>query len=85
MAVTGEIKYPGRTKTSTVALQVDIGLTRARERNLDHKSPGPPGWGLMQQASSLLIEERKLPKSPLERIWMDVTYDDISYVRGRYG
>jgi hypothetical protein len=37
-----------------------------QEENLDQKSPGPPGWGLMQQASPLLIEKRKLLKSPLE-------------------
>jgi len=36
------------------------------EENLDQKSPGHPGWGLMQQASPLLIEKRKLLKSPLE-------------------
>jgi hypothetical protein len=24
------------------------------EENLDQKSPGPPGWGLMQRASSSL-------------------------------
>jgi len=39
------------------------------EENLDQKSPGPPGWGLMQQASPLLIEKKKkLLKSPLEVI-----------------
>jgi hypothetical protein len=39
------------------------------EENLDQKLPGPPGWGLVQQASSLLIEQkRNLLKSPLE-IW----------------
>jgi len=36
----------------------------------------------MQQASPLLVGIRKLLKSPLERLWMDVTYDDISYARG---
>jgi hypothetical protein len=36
------------------------------EENSDQKSPGPPGWGLMQQASPLLIGKRKLLKSPLE-------------------
>jgi len=29
------------------------------EENLDQKSPGPPGWGLMQQASSLLITKKQ--------------------------
>jgi hypothetical protein len=38
----------------------------------------------MQQASPLFIGKRKLLKRPLEIRWMDVTYDDISYVRGLY-
>jgi len=55
------------------------------EENLHQKSPGPPGWGLMQQASPLLIaKKRELLKSPLETLWIDVTYNDISYVRGLY-
>jgi hypothetical protein len=29
------------------------------EENLDQKSPGPPGWGLMQQASSPLITKKQ--------------------------
>jgi len=29
------------------------------EENLDQKSPGPPGWGLMQQASPLLIDKKE--------------------------
>jgi hypothetical protein len=36
------------------------------KENLDQKLDGPPGWGLVQQASSLLIEKKKLLKSPLE-------------------
>jgi hypothetical protein len=36
------------------------------EESLDKKSPGPPGWGLMQQVSPLLIGKRKFLKSPLE-------------------
>jgi len=36
-----------------------------QEENLDQKSPGPPGWGLMQQASPLLIKKQKLLKSYL--------------------
>jgi len=34
----------------------------------------------MQQVSSLLIGKRKLLKSPLEILWLDATYDDISYI-----
>jgi len=29
------------------------------EENLDQKSPGPPGWGLMQRASSSLITKNQ--------------------------
>jgi hypothetical protein len=36
------------------------------EENLDQKSPGPPGWGLMQQTSPLLIEKQEFLKNPLE-------------------
>jgi len=63
---TGEIKYPGWTITSTVTRQFHIDLSRARRRNLDQKSPGPPGWGLMQRASSSLIAEKQemLTKKP---------------------
>jgi hypothetical protein len=33
---------------------------------------------MMQQASPLLIGKRKFVKSPLEILWIDATYDDIS-------
>jgi len=29
------------------------------EENLDQKSSGPPGWGLMQRASSSLITKKQ--------------------------
>jgi hypothetical protein len=29
------------------------------EENLDQKSPGPAGWGLMQRASSSLVIKKK--------------------------
>jgi hypothetical protein len=29
------------------------------EENLDQKSPGPPGWGLIQRASSSLITKKQ--------------------------
>jgi hypothetical protein len=35
------------------------------EENLDQKSPGPLGWGFMQQASLLLIGKRELLKKPI--------------------
>jgi hypothetical protein len=65
-----------------------LAYQRLEEENLDQKLPGPPGWGLVQQASSLLIggkkekEKRNLLKSPLEILRIDSTYDDISYERG---
>jgi len=35
------------------------------EENLDLKSPGPPGWGLMQRVSSSLItKKQKMLKKP---------------------
>jgi len=37
MAGTEEIKYPGRTKTSTDALQSDTGVSRARGRKPSSK------------------------------------------------
>jgi hypothetical protein len=33
--------------------------TELEEDNLDQKSPGPPGWGLMQRASSSLITKKQ--------------------------
>jgi hypothetical protein len=59
MVVTGEIKYPNWTKTITVARQFDIELSWTRGRNLDQKLPGPPGWGLMQRASSSLVTKEQ--------------------------
>jgi hypothetical protein len=34
--------------------------------------------------AALHIAKRKLLKSPLEILWIDAIYDDISYVRGLY-
>jgi hypothetical protein len=35
------------------------------EETLDQKSPGPPGWGLMQLASSsLIIKKQEMLKKP---------------------
>jgi len=59
MVGSAEIKYTGWTKINTVARQLDFDLSRAREENLDQKSPGPPGWGLMQRASSSIIIKKQ--------------------------
>jgi hypothetical protein len=38
------------------------------EEYLDQKLPDPPGWGIVQQASSMLIEQkRSLLKKPEDR------------------
>jgi hypothetical protein len=65
MAGTGKIKYPGRIKTSTAALQFDFGLFRARGRKIDQKSPGPPGWRLIQQASPPAHRKKRIAKKPI--------------------
>jgi len=42
-----------------------LGYQGLEEENLDQKSPGPPGWGLMQRASSSLItKKQKMLKRP---------------------
>jgi hypothetical protein len=41
-----------------------LAYQRLEEENLDQKSPGPPSWELMQQASPLLIGKTELLKSP---------------------
>jgi len=58
MVGTREIKYPGWTNTSTAARQLLI-YQGVEEENVGQKSPGPPGWGLMQRASSLLIVKKQ--------------------------
>jgi len=72
MVGTGEIKYPGGegggTKLALLPCSSIMTYQGLEEENLDQKSPGPPGGWLMQQASSLLIEKRKLLESLLEII-----------------
>jgi len=52
MEGTGEIKYPGQTKTSTAALRLAEGSVERRGRKTRKKSPGPPGWGLCEGPST---------------------------------
>jgi hypothetical protein len=55
------------------------------EENLDQKSPGPPGWRVDAAGQPAAHrKKRELLKSQLEIIWMDITYNDTSYVRGLY-
>jgi len=49
------------------------------EENLDQKSPGPPGWGLMQQASSLPItKKQKMLKNQTPSFEKQTEIDDPS-------
>jgi hypothetical protein len=53
------------------------------KENLDQKSPGPPGWGLVQQASRLLIEKKKFAKKPIGKGLMEEDWNDRSNWRKR--
>jgi len=65
MAGTGEIKYPGPTKTSMLYCSLILAYQGLEEGNLDQKSPGPPGWGLMQQVNPLFVEKQEIAKKPI--------------------
>jgi len=50
-----------------------------QEENLDQKSPGPPGWGLMQRASSSLItKKQEMLKNQTQRLGNQTETDDLS-------
>jgi len=52
------------------------------EENLDQKSPGPPGLGLMQRSSSsLMVKKQEMLKEPntklrKSRVWNDVWFSE---------
>jgi len=49
------------------------------EGNLDQKSPGTPGWGLMQRASfSLITEKQKILKNQTQSLEEQTEIDDPS-------
>jgi len=49
------------------------------EDNRDQKSPGPPGWGLMQWASSLLItKKQEMLKNQTSSLGNQTEIDDLS-------
>jgi len=52
MVGTGEIKYPGGPKVALLPSSLILIYQGLEEENLDQKSPGPTGLGLMQRASS---------------------------------
>jgi hypothetical protein len=79
MVGTGEIKYPGWTKTSTAARRLILSYQELEEENIDQKSPGPPGLGLIQRASSSLItKKRKMLKNQTPSFEKQTDMDDPS-------
>jgi len=49
------------------------------EENLDQKSPGPSGWGLMQRASSSLItKKQEMLKTPTPSLGNQTEIEDLS-------
>ena len=59
MVGTGEIKYPGGPKLALLPDSLILIYQVLEEENVDEKSPGPPGWGLIQRASSSLITKKQ--------------------------
>jgi hypothetical protein len=49
----------GGTKLVLLPCSLILEYQELEEENLHQKSPGPPDWGLMQQASPLLIAKKK--------------------------
>jgi hypothetical protein len=54
------------------------------EENFDKKITCSSRFGVDAAGQPPAHRKRRFLKNPLEKIWMDVTYD-ISYVRGLYG
>jgi len=59
MLGTGEIKYPGGPKLALLPGSLVLIYQGLEEENLDQKSPGIPGWGLMQRAKLLAHHKKK--------------------------
>ena len=59
MVGTGEIKYRGGPQLTLLPGSLILIYQGLGKENLDQKSAGPPGWGLMQQARSSLITKKK--------------------------
>ena len=64
MAGTGEIKYPGRTKTSTAALQFDTGVSRARGRKTWSKITWSSRLGVDTAGQPPAHRKKKIAKKP---------------------
>jgi len=68
MLGTGEIKYPGGPQLALLPGSLISIYQGLEEENLDQKSPGPPGSGLMQRASSSLsIKKQEMLKNQTRR------------------
>jgi len=62
---TGEIKYPGQTKTSTAALQFDTGVSRARGRKPQPKITWSSRLGVSAAGQPPAHRKKKLAKKPI--------------------
>jgi hypothetical protein len=69
MAGTGEIKYSGRTKTSTAAVQFDTGVSSARGRKPSSKITWSSRLRVDAAGQPLNIAKKNLLKSQLEPRW----------------
>jgi len=65
MAGTGGKKKPGRTKTSTAALQFDIGLSRATGRKLRSKITWSSRLGVYAAGQPPSHQKNKIAKTPI--------------------
>jgi hypothetical protein len=60
MAATGEINIRCGPNLALLPCNLILAYQGLEKENLDQKSPGLPGWGLVQQASPLFIGKRNL-------------------------
>jgi len=52
---------------------------RLEGENIDQKSPGPPGWGLMQRASSsLIVKKQEMLRNQTPGLRNEMEVDDSS-------
>jgi len=56
---------------------------RLEEQNLDQKSPGPPGWGLMQRpSSSPVTKKQEMQKNQAQSLGNQTEVYDLSQETG---
>jgi len=71
MGDTGEIKYPGKTKTSTTALWLAEGSVRARGRKPRRQITWPSRLGVVRGASNPSMEKELKLKKLTVQIYQD--------------